>query len=253
MSKLIDAYQNFLTCPAGNIQALPPASPEEIEIFSNKYHTETGHQPPDEWLALAKIASGVRWNEPGMEGIDLLSIDDAQDPGTAFTYGIAFLPDGAGNDFLVDVTSDGQLGPVIYVCHDPLSFTIFAPSLQTFFERETKNAIRYKKVRLDDDDVFEQIFNFTDIAVSYDQVMAGKSRAMKAYAEKIGPDHFFIDFRTCKTGLSFHHHPTRKEPMAREWPPLRDGDNLIFAIPLVEHPPTIMQRIKGLFGKPPTS
>ncbi|MBL1430070.1 MAG: SMI1/KNR4 family protein [Robiginitomaculum sp.] len=247
MTDLITAYENFLNCGFAGITAEPPVSEQQIAEFSERYSQEHNMPPPEELLQLARIANGALWHD-GQWGFEWFT-EVNQQTGPALERSVNLIPDGCGNSLIVDVTSDGKLGPVLYNCHDPMGVTIYAPSLKTFFEREMESAKKLGKMPLNETDSLEIPYNFTDIGLSYEQVMAGTSKGLKSYAEKTGPNHLFVDFRTCKTGLSFHYHPTRKEPMARDWPAVRDGDNLIFAIPLIEHPPTIVQRIKSLFSK----
>ncbi|MCF6293618.1 MAG: SMI1/KNR4 family protein [Robiginitomaculum sp.] len=248
MTDLITAYKNFLNCGSAGITPRPPASEQQIAEFSEAYNQEHNIPPPTELLQMARIANGASWGDEEGWGFEWLT-EVTQETGPALERSINLLPDGCGNSLIVDVTSDGKLGPVLFNSHDPMGITIYAPSLKTFFEREMKSATKHGKILLDETGPLELLFNFTDLGLNYEQVMAGTSKGLKSYAKKIGSNHLFVDFRTCKTGLSFHYHPTKKEPMARDWPALRDGDNLIFAIPLLEHPPTIVQRIKSLFGK----
>ncbi|MBL4617382.1 MAG: SMI1/KNR4 family protein [Robiginitomaculum sp.] len=248
MTDLITTYKNFINCGFAGITPMAPASEQQIAKFCEEYSQEHNMPPPEELVTMVRIANGANWGDEEGWGFEWLTEVDQQ-TGPALERSINLLPDGCGNSLIVDVKSDGSLGPVLFNCHDPMSITIYAPSLKTFFEREQKSAKKHGRILLDEENFLELLFNFEDIGLSYEQVMSGSSKGLKSYAEKIGPNNLFIDFRTCKTGLSFHYHPTRKEPMARDWPALRDGDNLIFAIPLIEHPPTIMQRIQSLFGK----
>lgn len=247
MSELSDVYRKYLACGLGGIEALEPASEAEISDFIERYQQRCKMAPPAEWIELARIAGCAIWNNTHV-GIDLLHTE-AQDAGPAFERAIEFIHDGCGNSLMVDVSSDGKLGPVLFNCHDPCGVTVVAPSLKTFFAREIKAAKTSELIFSDGGCGLDYSFESIDLGLSYDEVIAGSSRALKAYAEKIGPNNLFVDFRSCKTGLSFHYHKTRKEPMARDWPALRDGENLIFAIPLIEHKPTIFQRISALFGK----
>jgi hypothetical protein len=116
------------------LELMPPLTDQELAAFEGGLPC----RPPSEIRDLLKSARGF---SGVLDGLSFSGVPHGLGAEEISRHGISLAGDGAGNFWVVDLTSDSRSwGPIFYACHDPPVVVYQAEGLSHFFIQE---AIRF--------------------------------------------------------------------------------------------------------------
>lgn len=177
----------------------PGLQDTELEVLAKAYPTEV---LPAEYGELLHFASGFEFY-----GVDEVTFDGLGQFGFEefFPCSIQLASDGFGNFWILDVSENGILGAVYYICHDPAVVVKHSDSLAQFIQHVNDFGKNGPKSHLDiiHEDTVHTIWT-TNTWLNKQSALEG-DRTIKDFAAQF-PDNFvFADLRNAplKSGFAW--------------------------------------------------
>ena len=227
-TKLMDILHGF----SSSVTLMPGLSEEELKSFEAR---RPGPLPP----AIKDLLAYTAGFE--MESVQLAKQKRTQLSDTVSvlfkgsgTFGFDVLPnaidvlgDGCGNFWLVDVTSCGDWGTIMYVCHDPPVIAVQAASLVDFLLQllqpgrgEPPNALRFVR-----DQAVAHIWKRDPWLMSAHNAKLSADAVIRGFADQLSDEFCVADLRPREVGSGFSWGKAGANTQLK-----RAGSDLIFGI-----------------------
>ncbi|MEL7122527.1 MAG: SMI1/KNR4 family protein [Bacteroidota bacterium] len=147
--------------------------------------------------------------------------------------------DGAGNFWLIDISSNGEWGSVYFVCHDPALIVKQAENITEFIHQLHNELLSPSSSLISEisDQSLMEIYKNTTLLKSFEDVMKSGDSDLQSFASQFDEDWFFGDLRKAKIGEGF-------SLVANYSDTIRHDDELIWAM---KKPKSILSKFKNLF------
>jgi hypothetical protein len=123
-----------------------------------------------------------------------------------FPHAMELASDGAGNYWIVDLTSDSEFwGPIFYACHDAPVIVYQADSLLHFVEQVVQEGNKPWKSEIGDvcGRFSDQVWTDNPGVLSFSHCVNGADPDLKAFAESLDEAWLFVDLRNPVLGDGF--------------------------------------------------
>ncbi len=192
----------------------PPMTPEQLAVLEERCRAPL----PPEILDLAGFTSGFALG-------DTISVDFTGDQmfeiEEIVPRGIPILADGRGNFWVVDVASNGSLGPVLFLDHDPPVVIVQAPDLSTFLGE----VFAVGTVEELADSYVAEVWSRNPYILERAEALVTEDDELRAFAQEVSDDFVIADLRGGTVGRGFVWGLAGPETEIK-----RAGDRLLFAI-----------------------
>ncbi len=177
----------------------PGLQDTELDVLAKAF--PTGKLPP-EYKELLQFSSGFEFyglDEVTLDGLGQFGLEEF------FPYSIQLAGDGFGNFWILDVSENGALGAVYYMCHDPAVVVKHSDSLAQFIQHVNDFGKNGPKSHLDiiHEETVDTIWG-TNPLLDKHAALAGDS-TIKEFAAQFADNFVFADLRNkpLKSGFAW--------------------------------------------------
>lgn len=138
--------------------------------------------------------------------VDLSGLDAQFGLDWIFPHALSMADDGAGNEWVVDLTSDSKVwGPIFFACHDPPTVVFHTETLTRFIEEvlkgiESPESTEIYRVQ---EELTSRIWIENPGVLSFEECANSADEDLKNFAGTLDASYRFVDLRRPKLGDGF--------------------------------------------------
>lgn len=184
-----------------SLKLLPALSAGQIAALEAKI----GHQLPAELKSLLAFCSGLDGTcfEASFIGWGELRPFEMEE---VFPFGFPIATDGAGNHWVLDLTSETtEVAPIFFACHDAPVVLYQCSDLATFVAELLRMNIPPRESLLEDilNDIPFDVWRKNPGVITQPSAKASADPALRAFAESLDERFQIVDLRAAKPGMGF--------------------------------------------------
>lgn len=191
------------------LQLMPPLSEEELRRLEHQIPCPI----PSEVAGLFRYARGFKVQNSLLHGgerylsdVDLSGLDAQFGLDWIVPHGLSMADDGAGNEWVVDLTSDSKIwGPIFFACHDPPALVFHTQSLTRFIEEVFRGIASPESTELYrvQEELTSRVWFENSGVLSFEECANSADEDLKTFARSLDASYEFVDLRQPKLGDGF--------------------------------------------------
>jgi len=191
------------------LQLMPPLSEDELRRLEGQVPCSI----PSDVAELLRYARGFRIQNRLLHGgkwhlseVDLSGLDAQFGLEEVFPHGSCMADDGAGNEWIIDLTSDSKVwGPIFFACHDPPAVVFHTANLTHFMEEVLKGieSPETTEIYRMQGELTSQVWRENPGVLGFEECVDSADHDLRAFAQSLDASYEFVDLRKAKLGDGF--------------------------------------------------
>lgn len=191
------------------LQLMPALTEEELRRLERQVPCSI----PSDAAELFRFARGFRVQNRLLHGgerhlseVDVSGLDAQFGLEEIFPHGLCMADDGAGNEWVVDLTSDSKAwGPIFFACHDPPAVVFHTANLTHFIEEVVRgiDSPETTEIQRVQEELTSRIWRENPGVLRFEECADSTDQDLRAFAQSLDASYEFFDLREAKLGDGF--------------------------------------------------